>query len=302
MPKRKPRKQAREAARDALAEAIARFDLDDPELPEVIEEAVLKEGGYPYDEPIKKKRYAATLEELQVELVKLQAFVREAGKRLALVFEGRDTAGKGGTIFVFRQYMNPRYARVVALPKPTETERSQWYFQRYVAHLPSAGEIVFFDRSWYNRAGVEPVMGFCTEEETARFLAQAPIFERLLVEEGILLWKFWLNIGRAAQLKRFHERRHDPLKRWKLSELDYKAIHLFDDYTRARDRMLAATHTAHAPWTIVRAHDQRRARLNCIRTVLDAIDYPGKNPAVIGRPDAKIVGLGPEFLAQTERG
>jgi len=266
------------------------FDLEDPVLPEWIESRAFKSGGYPYDEPIKNKLYESELTALQVELVKLQADVVKTGRRLVLVFEGRDSAGKGGTIFVIRQYMNPRTARAVALPKPTETERGQWYFQRYAAELPTAGEIVTFDRSWYNRGGVEPVMGFCSAEEHRAFLAQAPGFEKTLVDDGIILIKFWLNMGREMQLKRFHERRHNPLKVWKLSPIDYEAMGKWDDYTKARDSMLAATDRAPAPWTIVRANDQKRARLNVVRYLLDAVDYAGKDAAVVRQPDPLIIG------------
>jgi polyphosphate kinase 2 len=192
--------------------------------------------------------------------------------------------------------MNPRSARGVALPKPSDTERGQWYFQRYVAELPTAGEIVLFDRSWYNRAGVERVMGFATPEQTAAFLEEVPRFETMLVREGILLFKFWLDIGREMQLKRFHDRRHDPLKIWKLSPVDIRALGLWDDYTEARDRMLAATHTSEAPWTVIRANDKKRARLNTIRQVLKSIEYTGKNADAVGETDGNILGFGLEFL------
>ena len=272
------------------------FDIDDPELPEWIEKAAMRSGGYPYDRKLRKKVYARDLELLQIELVKLQAHVREKGWRLVLLFEGRDAAGKGGAIFTLRQYLNPRHARVVALSKPTETEMGQWYFQRYVNHLPTRGEIVMFDRSWYNRAGVEPVMGFCTPKQTARFLDEVPQFERILVEDGTLFFKYWLNIGREMQMKQFHQRRHNPLKRWKLSPIDLKALDKWDEYTAARDRMLAATDTDVAPWTIVRANDRRRARLEIIRSVLRRLDYGGKNPNVSMAPDPQIIGHGLDFL------
>jgi polyphosphate kinase 2 len=280
-----------------LKTAQGAFDLEDPVLPGWIADRAFKSAGYPYDEPIKNKLYEEELTGLQVELVKLQRHVTDKGRRLVLVLEGRDAAGKGGTIFVIRQYMNPRTARTVALPKPTETERGQWYFQRYAAELPTAGEIVMFDRSWYNRAGVEPVMGFCTEEEHRAFLAQAPEFEKALVNDGIVLFKFWLNMGREMQLKRFHERRHNPLKVWKLSPIDYKAMGLWGAYTQARDAMLAQTHRPSTPWTIVRANDQKRARLNVVRHLLSSIDYPGKDPGVVRQPDPLILG-GPELLGK----
>ncbi|MCX5497756.1 polyphosphate kinase 2 [Kaistia dalseonensis] len=275
---------------------LGSFDLDDPVLPAWIEESAFKSGGYPYDKPLKSSKYDEDLQALQIELVKLQHHVIEKGLKLVLVFEGRDAAGKGGAIFAFRQYLNPRVARDVALPKPTETERGQWYFQRYVAELPTAGEIVTFDRSWYNRAGVEPVMGFCTPEENKQFLSQAPRFESLLVESGTILFKFWLDIGQEMQMKRFHERRHNPLKIWKLSPMDYAAIGKWKEYSKARDTMLEACHHQAAPWTIVLANDKKRARLNLIRHVLDRVDYPGRDRDVIGKPDPLVVGQGLPFL------
>jgi polyphosphate kinase 2 len=274
------------------------FDLEDPVLPDWIEKRAFKSGGYPYDEPIKKKLYEEELTLLQIELVKLQHHVGAKKNRVVLLFEGRDAAGKGGAIFVFRQYMNPRMARAVALPKPTETEQGQWYFQRYAAHLPTAGEIVFFDRSWYNRAGVEPVMGFCTAAEHRTFLAQAPEFERMLIDQGITLFKFWLTVGREMQLMRFHERRHNPLKIWKLSPIDYVAMTKWDAYRKARNEMFAATDRPETPWIVVRANDQKRARLNIIRHVLAAIDYAGKNDRVVRAPDPLILGAGPELLGK----
>ena len=282
----------------AVATKHGRFDLDDPVLPDWIEAAAFKSGGFPYDKSLKSEAYESELIPLQVELVKLQAHVMAKGLRLAIVFEGRDAAGKGGAIFAFRQYLNPRHARDVALPKPSETEAGQWYFQRYVAELPTAGEIVTFDRSWYNRAGVEPVMGFCTPEEHASFLKQAPRFESMLVDSCLILFKFWLDIGQEMQLKRFHERRHNPLKIWKLSSIDYAALDKWDDYTKARDQMLAACHAEGAPWTIVLANDKRRARLNIIRQVLASVDYAGRDLAVVGKPDPEILGFGPKFLAR----
>ncbi|MEM8796440.1 MAG: polyphosphate kinase 2 [Pseudomonadota bacterium] len=272
------------------------FDLEDPDLPEGFEECAFRSGDYPYDKRLKRKDYEEALRDLQVELVKLQDWVRTTGERIVLLFEGRDAAGKGGTIHAFKEYMNPRHARVIALTKPTETERGQWYFQRYVEHLPTKGEIVMFDRSWYNRAGVEPVMGFCSNEERDAFLAEAPRFEDVIVDNGIRFFKFWLNVGREMQLKRFHDRRHSPLKRWKLSPIDLRALGKWDDYTAARDLMIARTHSVHAPWTIVRSNDKRRARLNAVRHVLSNIEYDGKDHDVIGDIDPKILGGGTAFL------
>jgi polyphosphate kinase 2 len=244
---------------------------------------------------MKRKEYEATLALLQVELVKAQAWMQKSGERVLALFEGRDAAGKGGTIFVMRQYMNPRTARNVALPKPTETEQGQWYFQRYVAHFPTSGEFVTFDRSWYNRAGVEPVMGFCTPEQHARFLAEVPHFERMIHNDGIHFFKFWLNIGREMQLDRFHDRRHSKLKSWKFSPIDIAGVAKWDDYTRARKEMMERTHSDAAPWTVIRSNDKRRARLAAIRRVLLSLPYEGRDLEVIGQEDDKIIG-GPDLL------
>ncbi len=278
-----------------LSTSHGSFDLEDPTLPDWVERRALESGGYPYDDTIKDKHYEEELTLLQIELVKLQRFINQSGARLVVLFEGRDAAGKGGCVFTMRQYMNPRTARVVALPKPTEKEVGQWYFQRYTEHLPTAGELVLFDRSWYNRAGVEKVMGFCTADETAEFLNQAPAFEKMLIHGGIVLFKFWLNIGREMQLKRFHERRHNPLKIWKLSPVDFAALEKWSAYGAARDAMLAATHGRATPWTVVRANDKRRARLNVIRHVLSAFAYPGRDDACVGKTDPLILG-GPKLI------
>jgi polyphosphate kinase 2 len=218
---------------------------------------------------MKKKRYEHLLEPLQFELDGLARWLAHTGRRMLVLFEGRDAAGKGGVISAIAERLNPRQVHIVALPKPTERERTQWYFQRYVPHLPAAGELVLFDRSWYNRAGVEKVMGYCTEEEYRRFLAQAPLFERMLVEDGIFLFKYWLAVDQAEQEKRFVARARDPLKRWKLSPVDLEARQRYRDYGRARDAMLEATHRPHAPWAIVDFGDQRRGRLDLIRHLLD---------------------------------
>ena len=278
------------------ADALANFEIDNPDLPAAIADQALTSGGYPYDKRMKRKHYNKALYDLQVELVKVLSWLQDSGERLVMVFEGRDAAGKGGTIKVVRQYLNPRHARIVALPKPSDRERGEWYFQRYVSHLPTAGEMVLFDRSWYNRAVVEPVMGFCKPDETDQFMTEAPDFEHMLVREGIHLVKFWLNIGRQTQFKRFHDRQHDPLKIWKISPVDRKAITMWDDFTAARDRMLRETHSEHAPWTIVRFNDKRRGRLNAIRHVLNTLPYAGKDEAAIGAIDDKIIGQGPGFL------
>ncbi|CDZ62300.1 polyphosphate kinase 2 [Neorhizobium galegae] len=275
---------------------LKQFDIDDPVLPAWIEEHALGSGGYPHDDKLDKDKYAKQLEKLQVELVKVQFWLKATGKRMMALFEGRDAAGKGGTIFSINAYLNPRSARVVALNKPTETEAGQWYFQRYISHFPTSGEIVLFDRSWYNRAGVEPVMGFCTPEQYKDFMKAVPRFEDTISDEGIIFFKFWLDIGREMQLKRFHDRRHDPLKIWKLSPMDIAAFNKWDDYTEKRDAMLEKTHNKETPWAVIRANDKRRARLNVIRHILLSLDYEGKDKDAVGEIDDKIFGFGPKFL------
>ena len=267
------------------------LDLDDPHLPDWAADALPDRGA-----KLKRKHYDRQMAGLQRELVKMQAWQDATGARVLCLFEGRDAAGKGGGIKRVRENLNPRRARVVALPKPTERELGQWYFQRYAAHLPTSGEIVLFDRSWYNRAGVERVMGFTDEAAVTRFLEEAPRFEHMLVRDGIHLRKFWLNIHQATQIKRFHDRRHDPLKGWKLSPMDVEALSRWDDYTRARDAMFAATHTEHAPWTVVRGDDKRRARLGLIASLLDGLDYHDKDQSLIDAVDRSVVG-GPSLAA-----
>ncbi len=265
------------------------FDIDDPELPDWVEDEAMRSGGYPYEKKLERKEYEEALELLQIELVKVQYWLQKTGKRVMALFEGRDAAGKGGTIFVIRQYMNPRIARNVALPKPTETERGQWYYQRYVSHFPTAGEFVTFDRSWYNRGVVEPVMGFCSAAQTEKFFAETPDFEKMIVDEGIHFYKLWLNIGQEMQLKRFHDRRHQPLKIWKFSPIDIAGMAKWDDYTRMRDTMLKRTHSKHAPWVILKSNDKRRARLEAIRQILLPLPYDGRDDSVVGKPDTDIV-------------
>ena len=272
------------------------FDLDDPKLPDEIAEKALTSGGYPYEKQLKRKHYEKELEPLQIELLKLQAHVQKEGERVVVLLEGRDAAGKGGTINAIMQHLNPRHARAIALPRPTATELGQWYFQRYVTNLPTKGDITLFDRSWYNRAGVERVMGFCTAAQVETFLRETPQFEGMLVRDGIRLFKFFLTIGREAQLERFHERRHDPLKQWKLTDIDRKAIGKWDAYTEAQADLFRFSHTSAAPWTAIRFNDQRRGRLEAIRVLLSASDYAGKDKKVVGKPDPKIVGSGPGFF------
>jgi polyphosphate kinase 2 len=280
----------------AKGDSARGFDLDNPKLPKAIEERAFGSGGYPYDEKLKRHEYERALRDLQIELVKLQSHVGASGERVVVVFEGRDSAGKGSCIKRFREHLNPRSAHAVALPKPSETERGQWYFQRYAALMPTAGEIVLFDRSWYNRAGVEKVMGFATADQVADFLREAPQFEGMLVRDGIHFFKIYLEIGREMQLMRFHERRHDPLKQWKITDMDLAAIDRWDAYTLAKEEMFRFTDTAVAPWHVVLANDQRRARLESIRLVLAAMTYEKKDEAAVGALDARIVGTGPDFF------
>lgn len=265
------------------------FDIDDPKLPDWVKSEAMESGGFPYKKKMKDDDYKNELEALQKELVKVQFWLQKTGHRVLALFEGRDAAGKGGAIAATREYMNPRSVRTVALAKPTEAERGQWYFQRYVTHFPAAGEFVLFDRSWYNRAGVEPVMGFCTPEQYRQFLEHVPRFEKMVVDENIHFFKFWLDIGREMQLKRFHDRRHDPLRVWKLSSMDIAALGKWDDYTEKRDRMLEETHTAKTPWCVVRANDKRRARIHVIRQMLRSMDYEGRDEAAIGDIDKQIL-------------
>lgn len=256
----------------------------------------ISKGVFPYLHNYDDALYKEELYALQVELLKMQRYVKDAGLKIAVIFEGRDAAGKGSTISRFTQNINPRGARVVALPKPTEAQAGQWYFQRYVAQLPSPGEVVFFDRSWYNRAVVEPVMGFCRPEQTQLFLNEVPAFERSLVEHGIHLTKFWLDVSRDEQKRRFKQRRVDPVRRWKLSPVDIASLDRWDDYTAAIEEMFRKTESPVAPWTIIRSDDKRRARLNAIRVFLHSIEYAEKDEEQIGPVDGLIVKSEPEYL------
>ncbi|MPT14509.1 MAG: polyphosphate kinase 2 [Microbacterium sp.] len=256
--------------------------------------------GYPYRTKLARDDYEQQKWKLQIELLKLQAWARDTHQRIVIVFEGRDAAGKGGTIKRFMEHLNPRGATVVALEKPTDRERSQWYFQRYVAHLPSAGEIVLMDRSWYNRAGVERVMGFCTPEQYTEFCRTAPEFEQMLVRSGIHLIKLWFSVGEAEQRRRFEQRKHDPVKQWKLSPTDLASIDKWTEYTAAKEAMFFHTDTADAPWTVVRSNDKKRARLEAMRFVLSRFDYPGKDHAIVRGPDPRIVGRPSQMYDQGE--
>ena len=251
--------------------------------------------NYPYKRRMRRPQYEARKEELQIELLKVQNWVKETGQRVVCIFEGRDAAGKGGTIKRFTEHLNPRGARVVALEKPTAEEQGQWYFQRYANELPTKGEIVLFDRSWYNRAGVERVMGFCSPNEYMEFMRQVPEFERMLVRSGIHLFKFWFSVSREEQLRRFKSRQLDPLKHWKLSPVDVASLDKWDDYSEAKESMFFYTHTADAPWTVVRSDDKKRARINCMRYFLSNIPYPEPDEEITILPDPRIVGTADTF-------
>jgi polyphosphate kinase 2 len=294
-----------ERTRQELREALRKVDLldgardwsvreldDDDALligPDGVESTTWRQD-YPYLERMSRDEYELLKRSLQIELLKMQSWVKDTGQRVVVLFEGRDAAGKGGTIKRFTEHLNPRGARVVALAKPSERERGQWYFQRYFNHLPSAGEIVLFDRSWYNRAVVERVMGFCTDAEYREFMDQTPSLEKALVETGIHLVKLWFSVSRAEQRTRFLVRVIDPLRQWKLSPVDLAALDRWDDYTRAKEDMFAGTDTPWAPWTVVKSNDKKRCRLAALRWVLSRLDYPTKDPEVVGTPDPLIVG------------
>jgi polyphosphate kinase 2 len=256
-------------------------------------------GRYPYARLMGRVSYEAEKAKLQAELLKVQIWAQETGQKFVILMEGRDAAGKGGTIKRFMEHLNPRYARVCALTKPSDVEKGQWFFQRYIAHLPTAGEMVFYDRSWYNRAGVERVMGFCTPTEYLEFMRQAPELERMLVRSGIRLYKYWFSVTREEQRARFLARETDPLKMWKLSPIDKASLDRWDDYTEAKEAMFFYTDTADAPWVIVKSNDKKRARLNCMRHFLSTIDYPNKDHAVVGTPDPLIVGRAQQVLKMT---
>ncbi|UYV36007.1 polyphosphate kinase 2 [Rhodobacteraceae bacterium D3-12] len=246
-------------------------------------------GDYPYSDKLGRASYEEQKAQLQAELLKVQLWSQESGQKFVMLFEGRDAAGKGGTIKRFTEHLNPRSARVVALNKPTDEERGQWYFQRYIDHLPTAGEIVLYDRSWYNRAGVERVMGFCEPNEYLEFMRQTPDLERMLVRSGIRLYKYWFSVTQDEQKRRFDSRAEDPLKQWKLSPIDKASLNKWDDYTEAKEAMFFYTDTADAPWTVIKSNDKKRARLACMRHFLSSLDYPGKDIEVVGRPDPLLV-------------
>ncbi len=269
-----------------------------PEIKALINDSdkkTIANPSYPYPQKLSNKRYQPLYDELQIELAKMQSWVVSTRQRIAIVFEGRDAAGKGGTIKRLCENLNPRCARVVALSKPSNVEQTQWYFQRYIQHLPSAGEMVIFDRSWYNRAVVEKVFGFCSEQQREDFFQQVTEFENMLVNEKIILMKIWLNVGRAEQLKRFLDREQDVLKHWKLSAIDINGLSKWDEYTQAITEMFERSHTHTSPWNIVRSDDKKRARIAVIQAVLNHLDYPDKSPSSVKAPDSAIFG-GPEIM------
>ena len=281
------------------AESEARTVAQRRRDPDAIRRA-FETGEYPYQTRIRAKDYEAAMAPLQVELLKAQRWVKETGERIVMLFEGRDAAGKGGTIKRFMEHLNPRGARVVALEKPSDRERTQWYFQRYVEHLPAAGEIVIFDRSWYNRAGVERVMGFCTPNEYLEFMRQCPELERMLVRSGVRLCKYWFSVTREEQRRRFKARETDPLKHWKLSPIDVASLDKWDDYTEAKEAMFFYTDTADAPWTIIKSDDKKRARLNALQHFLSELDYPAKDRHLVRGPDPLIVGSTVHVIGRDE--
>jgi polyphosphate kinase len=283
---------------ELMTTEVFQGDLD--QLDKRTRRELFRKNIYPYSTRLRRADYEAFKYELQIELLKLQNWVKETGERVLILFEGRDAAGKGGTIKRTMEHLNPRGARVVALEKPSPQEAGQWYFQRYIEHLPGAGEIVLFDRSWYNRAGVERVMGFCTSAEYLEFLRQTPELERMLVRSGIRLIKFWFSVSRGEQLRRFKAREHDPLKQWKLSPIDLASLDKWDDYTHAKEAMFFHTDTADAPWTVIKSDDKKRARINAIRHILHVVPYANKNPEIAYAPDPLIVGSAADIYEDGE--
>ena len=257
---------------------------------ELSKNKIFSNANYPYKEKMNRDEYESLKEDLQIELLKMQSWVKDTGQRILILFEGRDAAGKGGTIKRMMEHLNPRGARVVALEKPNTEQQGQWYFQRYIEHLPSKGEIVMFDRSWYNRAGVERVMNFCPASDYLEFMRQAPDLERMLVRSGITLFKLWFSVSRNEQFRRFQQRKHDPLKQWKLSPIDLASLDKWKDYTEAKEAMFFYTDTADSPWTVIKSDCKKRARINAMRHVLNKLDYPSKNLKVAVPPDDHIVG------------
>jgi len=263
---------------------------DIKDVKDLAKKKICSDANYPYSTKMNRAKYETLKQELQIEILKMQGWAKETGQRILILFEGRDAAGKGGTIKRLMEHMNPRGARVVALEKPSNEEMGQWYFQRYIKHLPSAGEIVLFDRSWYNRAGVERVMGFCKSGDYLEFMRQAPELERMLVRSGVTFFKLWFSVSRNEQFRRFQQRKVDPLKQWKLSPIDMASLDKWENYTEAKEAMFFYTDTADAPWTVIKSDCKKRARINVMRFILNKLDYPNKNKDIVGPPDPLIVG------------
>jgi len=311
-PLRTPQKPAVRRPRARLQREAAATVLAISNEPAALQVALARHGthedstraplpaDYPYPARMRAREYEGLKNALQIELLKVQKWVKETGQRVVTLFEGRDAAGKGGTIKRFMEHLNPRLARVIALDKPSETERGQWYFQRYIQHFPTHGEMVFFDRSWYNRAGVERVMGFCTPHEYLEFLRQCPEFERMLVNSGVRLVKYWFSVSRQEQMRRFISRRDDPLKQWKLSPLDIRSLDRWDDYSEAKKDMFFHTDTGDAPWVVIKSDDKKRARINCLRHFLSLLQYPDRDPAVACAPDPLLVGPAAKVIEEAE--
>jgi polyphosphate kinase 2 len=291
-------KSANDDGKDAQAAEVFQGDLS--KLDTKARRELFRNNIYPYTTKLGRKDYEAFKFELQIELLKMQNWVRDSGERILILFEGRDAAGKGGTIKRIMEHLNPRGARIVALEKPSPREGGQWYFQRYIQHLPSSGEMVMFDRSWYNRAGVERVMGFCPPSDYLEFLRQTPELERMLVRSGIRLFKLWFSVSRGEQLRRFKSREHDPLKQWKLSPIDLASLDKWDEYTKAKEAMFFHTDTADAPWTVIKSDDKKRARINAIRHILHTIPYDNKDDKIACAPDPLIVGSASDIYEDGE--
>jgi len=289
---------------DTLAELAAGRETQqlatEEEIKKLGKRKIFPNANYPYEKKMNREEYEASKQQLQIELLKMQNWVKETGQRIVILCEGRDAAGKGGTIKRMMEHLNPRGARVVALEKPTEEEIGQWYFQRYIKYMPTHGEIVLFDRSWYNRAGVERVMGFCQPGEYLEFMRQAPEVERMLVRSGIRFYKLWFSVSRNEQFRRFQGRRHDPLKQWKLSPIDMASLDKWQNYTEAKDAMFFYTDTADAAWTVVKSDCKKRARLNAMRFILNSLDYTNKDTKVVTPPDPKIVGSAKDIYEKGE--
>ena len=294
----KPQANAANSAKTVAARATEAEDAPEIKSTDKVAEyrQTFEQGEYPYSDKMGRKEYEAQKAKLQAELLKVQLWAQETGEKFVLIFEGRDAAGKGGTIKRFTEHLNPRQARVVALNKPTWEEKGQWFFQRYIEHLPTVGEMVFYDRSWYNRAGVERVMGFCEPWEYLEFMRQTPDLEQMLVRSGIRLYKYWFSVTQNEQKRRFESRANDPLKQWKLSPIDKQSLGKWDDYTEAKEAMFFYTDTADAPWTVIKSNDKKRARLNCMMHFLNSLDYPGKDHSVVTGPDPLIVATAQHVL------